>query len=547
MRALIRKLVCNVIAFLCVVPIMGTASGAAPSSAERVLGIYVDALKAADPAKLRTITSSTFDSRAAQKTTSYPILVSLGPVISVAARQTTVFAGSPVFAGEVQHQNGTSNWQFRLSVDGQLMEAAQLLTVKRYPSDPPKPEIADHDNSFLKNAKDNWANSGSTMTRTEATISDTAGEIFGRFARTESSTTTQDPCRHYPTFCSDQSSSPVDPQVSSDPRLVEFLFATNRVLTISNDVATLAKDTDRQEVLSYGAVAVHVPVKHQQGRLELPSVWKLFGQEFKLALPGDRYFAIRRISLLSVDDFKQLARQQGKKTALIFVHGFNTGFEDAVYRNAQIIWDLQYKGLSVLYSWDSKGSAADYLYDRDSAYLGRSGFIQLLSMLHSDLGIEQVNVIAHSMGNLVVIDALTQSANTTPLPKLNQLIMAAPDVASDMFKLELPKVQPLAVGTTLYASSADQALNLSSSLADFPRAGYVPENGPIILPNLDTIDVSPIGNEFLGLNHNEFASNRSVIDDIKLLIEDGKKSPRLAQIRPMPDPPQKQTYWRYSP
>jgi esterase/lipase superfamily enzyme len=43
---------------------------------------------------------------------------------------------------------------------------------------------------------------------------------------------------------------------------------------------------------------------------------------------------------------------------LVFVHGFANSFEDAVFRNAQIVYDLDYQGLSVLYSWSSRGDVA---------------------------------------------------------------------------------------------------------------------------------------------------------------------------------------------
>ncbi len=161
------------------------------------------------------------------------------------------------------------------------------------------------------------------------------------------------------------------------------------------------------------------------------------------------------------------------------------------------------------------------------------------------LGIEHVNVIAHSMGNRLVLNALSGSASASKPVKLDQLIMAAPDVASDLFRLQVPVVQTLAQGTTLYASSADKALIASSKLASFPRAGFVPAEGPVVLPNLDTIDVTRVGDDVLGLNHNVFASNRAVMDDLKLLLIDGMKLPRLSQVRRAPEPPKPQTYWKY--
>ena len=81
---------------------------------------------------------------------------------------------------------------------------------------------------------------------------------------------------------------------------------------------------------------------------------------------------------------------------------------------------------------------------------------------------------------------------------------------------------------------------------NMPRAGYV-DKTPIMLPGVDSIDVTRMGDELLGLNHDTFASNRSLIDDIGLVL-DGVRPPnkRLRQIRPVPiDPPTK--YWEFAP
>ena len=50
------------------------------------------------------------------------------------------------------------------------------------------------------------------------------------------------------------------------------------------------------------------------------------------------------------------------------------------------------------------------------------------------------------------------------------------------------------------------------------------------LPNLETIDVSAVGDDILGLNHNVFAASRDVMEDISALLKQNKPSPRLAQI-----------------
>jgi esterase/lipase superfamily enzyme len=233
---------------------------------------------------------------------------------------------------------------------------------------------------------------------------------------------------------------------------------------------------------------------------------------------------------------------------LVFVHGFNTTFEDALYRNAQIVWDLQYTGLPVLFTWASRGQVADYIYDKDSAYLAREAFVTLLKKLKDDYGVDQITVLAHSMGNLIALDALANYAKTSNPIQIARLVMAAPDVDRDEFKALAPMAKAIVGGMTLYASSADRAMVLSRELAGgIPRAGDVPTDGPIILPNIETIDVTAVGNDIFGLNHNVFASSRDVLEDISLLLRVNLPPPRLVQIRAVPGPPSVPTYWKYVP
>ena len=100
----------------------------------------------------------------------------------------------------------------------------------------------------------------------------------------------------------------------------------------------------------------------------------------------------------------------------------------------------------VLYSWASWGGTGDYLYDRESAQIGRAGFIEVLRNLKEKHGIETVNVIAHSMGNQVVLDALGNHAQTSNPATIGELILAAPDVDRDMFVSLIPNVQKIVKG-----------------------------------------------------------------------------------------------------
>ena len=153
------------------------------------------------------------------------------------------------------------------------------------------------------------------------------------------------------------------------------------------------------------------------------------------------------------------------------------------------------------------------------------------------------------MGNLIAVDALSNSASTNSPAVIAQLVMAAPDVDRDVFLQGIPNVAKVAKGLTLYASANDKALLLWKRVAgNVPRAGDVPASGPIVMnPPMTTIDASAIGDELFGLNHNAFATTRNVLNDLKILLESGTPPPRLTEIRAYPEPPQRATYFRYVP
>jgi esterase/lipase superfamily enzyme len=340
-------------------------------------------------------------------------------------------------------------------------------------------------------------------------------------------------CRQYPALCAPK-----------DSRSVEFLFATTRK-KMSDEPTRFSGE--RAELV-YGAARVRVPEGHHVGLIELPgyTLWSLVGYENKA--DENKHFVIRSAVLLSEDDWKDYLRGQETNEALVFVHGYHTTFEDALYRNAQIIFDLQYKrGISVLFSWPSNGALLDYVYDTNSALNARASFLQVLRTLRS-AGVKKIHVLAHSMGNLVVLEALAAQARTTDPLKVAQLIMAAPDVDYDAFNQLAPQVRQISQGMTLYASSADKAMDASRMLAKVPRAGDVTAAGPIVLPDIDTIDVTPVGHELFGLNHDTFAAGRSVLDDVSRLVLDGLRPPdkRLpVEIQPMPEGASPPKFWRF--
>lgn len=332
-------------------------------------------------------------------------------------------------------------------------------------------------------------------------------------------------------------------EAPQDRRAVGLLIASTR---------TWAGDTlsdERSPTLNYARTAVRIPEDHRIGQVERPWEIGVFGWTlYRQPERESKHFILKSLTRLDQAQFIGAVNGGGANEGIVFVHGFNNTVEDAVFRLAQIVWDTQFTGVPILFSWPSRGGVLNYLYDRESAVFSVDSLIELLALLERQTTLTTVHVVAHSMGNQIVTEALVRLGQTPPLHPLGELILAAPDVDRDVFIGRAPHFKSLSRGVTLYASSADKAMLLSKQLAQGPRAGDVPPEGPLVVPNVETIDVTAVGDELFGLNHDTFAAQRSLIDDIGRLILRGDRPPNLRspQIRSMPlgiEPPR---YWRYA-
>jgi esterase/lipase superfamily enzyme len=215
-------------------------------------------------------------------------------------------------------------------------------------------------------------------------------------------------------------------------------------------------------------------------------------------------------------------------------------------RLAQIVWDVNYKGVPVLFSWPSLGAVSGYEYDRQSALIARQPFLKIISLIQN-AGISEIYVLAHSMGNQIVLDGMASVSERFKIAPVTELILAAPDVDQDWFRIALPEIRRFTAGMTLYASSADRALIAVRQLSVEPRVGEVSNDGPFVVEGLDTIDATALGDDPLRLNHDTFASARSLIDDIGRLINSGARPPnvRTPQLRGMPEGSSQPKYWKF--
>jgi esterase/lipase superfamily enzyme len=316
--------------------------------------------------------------------------------------------------------------------------------------------------------------------------------------------------------------------------LVPVFYGTDRVR--GEGPKRIVYSSERARRLELGRALVTVPKSHQVPKIERPFAIRVPYFQitvFEQAEDPKLHFIITELKTLSRAEFLALARARVEKSyafkdqAIVFVHGYNTAFENALYRTAQIAYDLKFDGATFLYSWPSGGGVVGYAYDRESATQAEPYLRDFLAMVVKETGAKSVSVIAHSMGNLPLLNVLRELGPALPPGvRLNELILAAPDVDRDVFANLVANIGRYGRGITLYCSSNDRAMTASRKFAGgVPRAGDVPPGGPIVIAGIDTIDVSQTSTDMLALNHSSYAEKSAILNDIGLLLQTGERPP----------------------
>jgi esterase/lipase superfamily enzyme len=207
----------------------------------------------------------------------------------------------------------------------------------------------------------------------------------------------------------------------------------------------------------------------------------------------------------------------------VFVHGYNVTFENAARRTAQMAYDLAFEGAAILYSWPSKGSITGYPVDGTNVQWSTPHLKTFLADVATRTGAQTVHLIAHSMGNRALAGAL-QSLLAESRAEIHsvfrEIVLTAPDIDADIFRRDIaPRLANLPARVTLYASSADKALQASKTYHQYPRAGDSAADMAVI-EKIDAIDATAVETGFLG--HSYYADNRSVIADLFYLLREGK-------------------------
>lgn len=299
---------------------------------------------------------------------------------------------------------------------------------------------------------------------------------------------------------------------------IPVYYATNRRREAGAERVSFSGELDKR--LHYGVCTVSIPDIHLPGELESPAIFRI-----ELSADPQKHVVLQKTVELGEREFyRSMQKDAGKKEVLIFIHGYNVGFEKAARRTAQIVHDLNFTGVPLLISWPSSGSL--FGYGDDAAKVNQSipAIEQVISGVVARFKPDRIHVIAHSMGTYGLTKALVRLSDSTARKKpiFNQLILAAPDIDAEVFKRQIaPKISPLASRVSLYGSSNDLAMTVSRQYNEGRRAG---DSDPeiVVASGIDSIDVSRVDASLIG--HSYYGSNRSVITDIHSVLL--KKKPQ---------------------
>ena len=306
-------------------------------------------------------------------------------------------------------------------------------------------------------------------------------------------------------------------------KTIRIYFATNRKTVgapICGDTFySIQSDTE----LRFGICDVNVPFFHDIGNLD-----------FDPAKGRDLSFLFQYHKLINKDLLLSSLGRNPSSEIIVFVHGFNVKFEEAILRSAQIKYDLKFSGDVVLYTWPAGAEEGllnkflindTYNLNFQNAKNSRAYFKTFfLNILESK---KKVHLIVHSMGHQVVIPVINEIYREKNNKFIEELVLNAPDYDSREFMQIVNNLKSSSRRITVYCSPGDNALVASSKVNSNKRVGSCEK-----INGIDMINVNPVDAPFLGiggLGHGYYSSRPVLTDLFQVIL--GIDAPKRLFIR----------------
>ncbi len=290
-----------------------------------------------------------------------------------------------------------------------------------------------------------------------------------------------------------------------------------RTQTSGLQTTTRLTRTDTQELSRFPAI----PLPYEPG-----------GGRLQTTAEANAAYEARSATMRA--ELSRRMRANGQSRALVYIHGVNSEFDHAVTTLATIWHYAGRQSLPVVYSWPA-GNAGLLGYFRDSEAGSFSVFHvkEFLRLLASVPEVKDIDIVAHSRGNDVMIEALREliiearASGKDPKQalKMGMLVMAAADIDVGVMRQRMvaERFGQAFEQISIYTNPDDRALRLSGIIGRVTRIGsrdvdsFTPEDLASFarIGTVNTIMVDQAGGRY---GHSYFRENPAVLSDIVLAL-----------------------------
>jgi esterase/lipase superfamily enzyme len=254
-----------------------------------------------------------------------------------------------------------------------------------------------------------------------------------------------------------------------DRRRFQFFYATNRAV---DDAATFQGQGNKLgSEISAGTfdvrISPYMPIA--------PRMWF----DTKYVEWADRTELSRDDSLARL---RAAVQASPHKSVLVIVWGFRDWFQSAALKTAYTAYVLDINTPVLLFDWPgNQGEGrSGYLASRQVTSQSAPDLGRLLARVLRETEAERVWLMGSSLGCQTICDAFawleTQPELFKGLPKIDHVVLSAPDVSADAFDDKFAaRIKALARHLTAYVSSNDRALLMSHWINGSRRLGRLAE------------------------------------------------------------------------
>jgi len=297
-----------------------------------------------------------------------------------------------------------------------------------------------------------------------------------------------------------------------DDAQIKVMIATNRLrksVDFGCDDENFGVNFDK--IITYGFCNIKVSKFHEIGNISS-------SKDNKDNKENDNFKIINSQNFSEIEFFNEL--KNNSITPLVFVHGFNVRYKEAIFRASQIAYDLKYQGPIILFTWPSgakdgffEEAMLNKTYELNAQNVKSSidPFAKFLEEFKKNN--IKINLMIHSMGHQLALEAINKiSKNSSKEILINELFLNAPDYEAQGFKSIVSNIKKITNHITIYCSTNDKAMIASKIFNKNDRLGDCTN-----IDEIDVINVSGIDDSSMGLGHGYYSS-RDILSDMYLTL-----------------------------